>query len=75
MRCSFCGKRKDEVTRLVAGPGVFICDRCVALCNEIISQPPSPSTPEPQGPKWVTSTALWTRWWRRMFRIEALEPV
>ena len=35
-RCSFCGKGKDKVSRLVAGPGVFICDRCVHLCNEVL---------------------------------------
>jgi hypothetical protein len=35
-RCSFCGKGKDKVRRLVAGPGVFICDHCVQLCNEVL---------------------------------------
>lgn len=35
-RCSFCGKGKDKVRRLVAGPGVFICDQCVQLCNEVL---------------------------------------
>jgi hypothetical protein len=35
--CSFCGRPNTEVTRLVAGPGVFICDGCVALCSEIIA--------------------------------------
>lgn len=35
-RCSFCGKGKDNLRRLVAGPGVFICDRCVHLCNEVL---------------------------------------
>ena len=35
-RCSFCGKGKDRVRRLVAGPGVFICDQCVRLCNEVL---------------------------------------
>lgn len=34
--CSFCGKSQDEVTRLIAGPGVCICDECVDLCNHII---------------------------------------
>ncbi|MDH5718215.1 MAG: ATP-dependent Clp protease ATP-binding subunit ClpX [Spirochaetia bacterium] len=34
--CSFCGKEQDEVARLVAGPGVFICDECVQLCNAIL---------------------------------------
>ena len=35
-RCSFCGKGKDRVGRLVAGPGVFICDQCIQLCNEVL---------------------------------------
>ncbi len=35
-RCSFCGNGKDKVRRLVAGPGVFICDQCVQLCNEVL---------------------------------------
>jgi len=35
-RCSFCGKTKDKVRRLVAGPGVFICDQCIQLCNEVL---------------------------------------
>ncbi len=35
-RCSFCGKGKDKVRRLVAGPGVFICNQCVQLCNEVL---------------------------------------
>ena len=37
-RCSFCGKRQSEVRKLVAGPDVYICDSCVALCNDIISE-------------------------------------
>jgi hypothetical protein len=40
--CSFCLKDKDAVTRLVAGPGVYICNECVDLCNLIIPEP----TPE-----------------------------
>lgn len=35
-RCSFCGKGKTTARRLVAGPGVFICDQCVHLCNEVL---------------------------------------
>lgn len=38
MRCSFCGKTQEQVQRLVAGPGVYICDECVTLCNEIIQE-------------------------------------
>jgi hypothetical protein len=41
--CSFCLKPKTEVRRLVAGPGVFICDGCVALCAQLIDGPPSPT--------------------------------
>jgi len=36
LKCSFCGKLQDQVRRLVAGPGVYICDECIELCNEII---------------------------------------
>ena len=39
--CSFCLKPKDEVAKLVAGPGVYICDECVDLCRQIISSAPS----------------------------------
>ena len=37
-RCSFCGKEAGSVQRLVAGPGVYICDECVGLCNQIIAE-------------------------------------
>jgi len=37
-RCSFCGKAQTEVKTLVSGPGVFICDECVELCQEIIAK-------------------------------------
>ena len=36
--CSFCGKSQHEVRKLIAGPTVFICDECVELCNEIITE-------------------------------------
>jgi hypothetical protein len=39
--CSFCLKPDNEVAKLVAGPGVYICDECVDLCRQIISSPPS----------------------------------
>jgi hypothetical protein len=41
--CSFCLKPNTEVRRLVAGPGVYICDGCVALCAQLIDGPPSPT--------------------------------
>ena len=36
IRCSFCGKTQDEVTRLVEGPGVYICDQCIEFCNALL---------------------------------------
>ncbi|AQP52992.1 ATP-dependent protease ATP-binding subunit ClpX [Vagococcus penaei] len=38
VRCSFCGKPQDEVKKLVAGPGVYICNECIDLCKEIIDE-------------------------------------
>jgi ATP-dependent Clp protease ATP-binding subunit ClpX len=48
LACSFCGKSQEQVRKLIAGPGVFICDDCIRLCAEIIEEelgPPSPATP------------------------------
>jgi len=42
-RCSFCGKSQTEVRKLIAGPGVFICDECVGLCQQIIAEKPATS--------------------------------
>ena len=36
LRCSFCGKPQSQVRRLVAGPGVYICDECVEMCMDIV---------------------------------------
>ena len=38
LKCSFCGKSQEQVKKLVAGPGVYICDECIELCNEIIEE-------------------------------------
>ena len=38
LKCSFCGKTQEQVRKLVAGPGVYICDECIELCNEIIAE-------------------------------------
>ncbi len=40
LHCSFCGKSQHEVRKLIAGPSVYVCDECVALCNEIINEDP-----------------------------------
>ena len=45
IKCSFCGKGQEQVKKLIAGPGVYICDECVELCNEIIEEE---STEEPE---------------------------
>ncbi|MDQ7822620.1 MAG: ATP-dependent Clp protease ATP-binding subunit ClpX [Candidatus Eremiobacteraeota bacterium] len=38
LKCSFCGKNQEQVRKLIAGPGVYICDECIELCNEIIEE-------------------------------------
>ena len=45
LKCSFCGKSQKQVKKLIAGPGVYICDECIDLCNEIIEEEFS-ATPE-----------------------------
>ena len=46
--CSFCGKEKAKTKKLIAGPdGIFICDECVALCNDMLQKTPSTDAPEP----------------------------
>lgn len=47
VRCSFCGKTQDEVDRLIAGPGVYICDECVELCVDIIDGAPAEAAKKP----------------------------
>lgn len=41
IKCSFCGKNKDQVKKLIAGPSVYICNECVSLCSEILDESPS----------------------------------
>ena len=38
LKCSFCGKSQKQVKKLIAGPGVYVCDECIELCNEIIEE-------------------------------------
>ena len=51
--CSFCAKPADQVNKLIAGPGTFICDGCVRLCTEILDQEGT----DPQ----ETDTSLWEK--------------
>jgi ATP-dependent Clp protease ATP-binding subunit ClpX len=54
-RCSFCGKSQEQVRKLIAGQGVYICDECINLCQEIIEEEmleaPRPKAPAPKLPK------------------------
>ncbi|HXE71252.1 MAG TPA: ATP-dependent Clp protease ATP-binding subunit ClpX [Candidatus Nitrosotenuis sp.] len=47
LKCSFCGKNQDQVRKLIAGPGVYICDECIELCNEIIEEELSRTSEDP----------------------------
>ena len=49
--CSFCGKRRREVRKLISGPRVFICDECVALCNDIIAKEEAAERPKHPRPR------------------------
>jgi hypothetical protein len=56
-RCSFCQKLAPEVDKLIAGPGIYVCDQCVRRCVEIIEQAPSSSEEaEVQLPSWHSMT-------------------
>ncbi|MCU0547977.1 MAG: ATP-dependent protease ATP-binding subunit ClpX [Leptolyngbya sp. Prado105] len=48
LKCSFCGKSQEQVRKLIAGPGVYICDECVDLCNEILDEELFDSSAAPQ---------------------------
>ena len=60
-RCSFCGKEQRMVDRLVAGPNVYICNECIALCNDILSEEEEPygdgAQPAVKGPVNLLSPA------------------
>jgi len=70
--CSFCGKGKDQVRKLVAGPGVYICDGCIQLCNEVLAKDDEPRGQQPadtsQTPR-RESAARPRNWLRNIFRI------
>lgn len=52
MRCSFCGKLYTDVAKLIAGPGVYICDECVSLCVGILAE--TTHAEPPSLPEWAT---------------------
>ena len=64
LKCSFCGKSQEQVRKLIAGPGVYICDECVDLCNEILDEelfnsapPQATQRKDPANEKRKTKTA------------------
>ena len=46
IRCSFCGKRENQTSRLIAGPGVYICSDCVQACSDLLREEYDLDTPE-----------------------------
>jgi hypothetical protein len=56
IRCSFCAKPGSEVEKVIAGPGVYICNECVGLCNDILgAEQAEPSAPTTEIPAWEES--------------------
>jgi|GEM_PF-3596558 len=67
LTCSFCGKGQQQVQRLIAGPGVLICDECIALCNEILTNEPAPLPSASQDAAALDSPRRMTApWWLRL---------
>lgn len=60
LKCSFCGKGQEQVKKLIAGPGVYICDECVDLCNEILDEELFDSSAQTQEKQKETSIPLVT---------------
>lgn len=58
LKCSFCGKSQDQVKKLIAGPGVYICDECVDLCNEILDEELFEGTPQAAATETTTPQLL-----------------
>ena len=54
LRCTFCGKQHTEVAKLIAGPGIYICDECVNLCVGILAENTAAKTPSL--PEWASLT-------------------
>ncbi len=52
IRCSFCAKEEHEVSKVIAGPGTYICDECVGLCVSILEEDRAAPADRPQLPPW-----------------------
>jgi hypothetical protein len=67
-RCSFCGKGQDQVRKLVAGPGVFICNECVELCTEVLASEEGPRPADGRETPPGSSPVRRRGWLRNIFR-------
>lgn len=56
VRCSFCHKKATDVAKVIAGPGVHICNECVGLCNAILETEQQSESSEPRLPMWESMT-------------------
>jgi len=56
IRCSFCAKEELQVSKIIAGPGIYICDECVALCVGILDEDGTAEADRPQLPSWEAMT-------------------
>lgn len=70
VRCSFCGKPQEKVRRLIAGPGVYICNECVELCSEVLAD----DSGNTRGRVRKTGRSPRRAWWARLFRTQELQP-
>ena len=57
--CSFCGKSHAEVKKLIAGPGVYICDNCVILCKQVLDKEFAAQVKKPKARASIRSDWLW----------------
>lgn len=70
--CSFCAKSQFDVVKLVAGPGVFICNECIDLCNQIIVEEMARKSDSPESAAWAEETPPSLRAWDRLSDEELL---
>jgi ATP-dependent protease Clp ATPase subunit len=66
LRCSFCGKNEEEVSKLVAGPRVYICDGCVAIAGRMMNEPSDDNQPP------VVQPSAWRKLFTRARRFSLI---
>jgi hypothetical protein len=74
-QCSFCGKSRDDVQQLIAGPNVFICDACVTLCNEILRETGTGTRSVERESCAPPARVTRRRWWERVLLRYSCAPV